>query len=104
MGVNKGNRQIVLVKEDVPMLQQVTTASGAIYYVDGLKVMGGSKKLKDGKLLYPVRLGDSMLIFTPERLHLNPAFKNPSVLSTPVARIEPLYSWLSLSRPEVPKQ
>jgi hypothetical protein len=80
---------------------QVTTASGAIYMVDGLKVMGGSKKLKDGKLLYPVQLGDSMLISTPEREHLNPNFTNPAVLSTPVTRIEPVYSWLSLSRPEV---
>jgi hypothetical protein len=80
---------------------QVTTASGSIYFVTGDKVIGGSKKLKDGKLLYPVQLGDSMLIFTPERSHLNPDFTNPAVLSTPVARIEPLYSWLSLSRPEV---
>ena len=71
---------------------QVTTASGAVYLIDGDKVMGGSKNLKDGKLLYPVRSGHSMLISTPERTHLNPHYKNPSVISTPVVKIEPVKS------------
>ena len=69
---------------------QVTTISGAIYMIDGTIVTGGSKNLESGKLLYPVQLGDSMLIFAPERSHLNPSFKNPSVLSTPVMKIEPI--------------
>jgi len=75
----------------------VTTESGAVYYVDdgnfagaGSKVTGGSKNLKRGKLLNsPVQIGKSMLISTPERAHLNPEFKNPSVLSTPVVQIVP---------------
>jgi hypothetical protein len=69
---------------------QVTTVSGSIYFVTGDKVIGGSKNLKNGKLLYPVQLGDAMLISAPERQHLNPVFTNPAVLSTPVARIEPV--------------
>jgi len=72
------------------MTVRVTTASGAVYLVTDDKVTGGSKNLKNGKLLYPVQCGDSMLIFTPERSHLNPHFKNPSVLSTPVMKIEPV--------------
>ena len=74
------------------MTIQVTTESGAIYLIDGKKVMGGSKKLKDGRLLYPVQVGDSMLISTPERTHLNPHYKDPSVVSTPVVKIVPLKS------------
>lgn len=69
------------------MAMRVTTQSGAVYMIDSV-VTGGSKNLKNGKLLYPVRLGDAMLILTPERAHLNPNFKNPSVLSTPVTRID----------------
>ncbi len=74
------------------MTIQVTTASGAVYLVAGEKVMGGSKNLKDGRLLYPVRSGHSMLISTPERSHLNPHYKNPSVISTPVVKIVPIKS------------
>jgi hypothetical protein len=73
--------------EDIPMAMKVTTQSGAVYMIDD-KVVGGSKNLVNGRLLYPVRLGDAMLILTPERAHLNPNFKNPSVLSTPVTRID----------------
>ncbi len=74
----------------IPKTIRVTTYSGAIYVVEGNKVAGGSKNLKGGTLLYPVRCGDSMLISAPERGHLNPDFKNPSVLSTPVVKIEPI--------------
>ena len=69
---------------------KVTTESGAVYHVNGDKVTGGSKNLKNGRLLsLAVRTGMPMLISTPERGHLNPHFSNPCVMSTPVVKIEP---------------
>lgn len=80
------------------MRAMVKTESGALYLVDGDKVMGGSKNLKDGKLVLPVRLNHSMLMLTPERAHHNPHFKNPAVMSTPVVEIEPIISMSELRR------
>lgn len=72
------------------MTVRIITESGAIYFLTGNKVTGGSKNLENGKLMSPVRVGCSLLISTPERKHLNPHYKNPSVLSTPVAEFEPV--------------
>ena len=73
------------------MTVKITTESGAVYFLTGKTIAGGSKNLKAGVLLYPgVQLGDSMLISTPERSHLNPHYKNPSVLSTPIVKMEPV--------------
>ena len=72
------------------MTVEITTASGAVYILTGSRITGGSKNLQDGTILYMPNVGDSMLIFAPERGHLNPRFKNPSVLSTPVVDIVPV--------------
>ena len=72
-------------------MKEITTESGAIYYLDGRTVSGGSKNLQRGNLILPPAgplVGHPMLIFTPERGHLNPEFANPSVLSTRVVSIE----------------
>lgn len=67
---------------------KVTTESGAIYYIRGERVEGGSKNLIDGRLLVPVMMGAPLMISTPERHRLNPDFQAPGVLSTPVVKIE----------------
>jgi hypothetical protein len=65
----------------------VTTESGAIYIIDGDKVTGGSKELKDGTLLNPpVQINKSLLIDTPERER--PGVVRPVVRSTAVVKIE----------------
>lgn len=70
----------------------VRTESGACYLIEGTRVMGGSKDLHNGKLIFPVQLGDSMLIATPERAHLNPTFEYPCVMSSKVVEIVPINS------------
>lgn len=72
------------------MTIRIITESGAIYFLTGNRVTGGSKNLKNGKLLSPVQLGHPLLISTPERAHLNPHYKLPSVLSTHVVEFEPV--------------
>ena len=67
---------------------KVTTLSGAVYHISGDKVTGGSKGLKDGRLLRPVSLGAPLLISAPERGHLHPEFRMPGVTSTDVVSIE----------------
>jgi hypothetical protein len=74
------------------MADKITTESGAVYVVDGSLVTGGSKNLRNGRLARPVRMGIPLLIYTPERAHLNPHFTNPAVQSTPVIDIEPIPS------------
>ncbi|MCH7559793.1 MAG: hypothetical protein IIC67_00230 [Thaumarchaeota archaeon] len=53
-------------------MKKVTTFSGAIYIIsDSGKVTGGSKDLKNGKLVFgPPVVGKSLLIETPERVAL----------------------------------
>ena len=67
---------------------QITTYSGAVYYVDGTKVTGGSRNLVDGKLVSPVRLRASMMIGTPERAHLFPDFDQPGLVTSHIVSIE----------------
>jgi hypothetical protein len=71
----------------------IKTESGARYIVVGDVVKGGSKNLKDGRLLNPpVQIGKCLLMLTPERAHLNPHYRNPGVMSTPVVEMEPIVS------------
>ena len=72
-------------------MKKITTYSGAIYYLDGVKITGGSKKLKDGELLMGPVIGQSMMISTPERHHLNPHFATAGVTSSMVMRIEDVF-------------
>lgn len=54
-------------------MKKVTTFSGAIYIIgDDGKVTGGSKNLKNGKLIFPrpSLVGQPLLIETPERVPL----------------------------------
>ena len=67
---------------------RVTTFSGAVYYIEGERVTGGSRDLTDGKLLVGPYIGASMFIDTPERGHLNPSFRYPSLQTSYVVSIE----------------
>ena len=67
---------------------RVTTHSGAVYYIEGAKVTGGSKNLVDGKLVGIVSLYASMMIDTPERAHLYPDLDQPGVVTSHVVSIE----------------
>ncbi len=72
-------------------MRKITTESGAIYYLTGKLVRGGSKNLQRGTLLLPLDgpiLGLSMMIDTPERMDLNPHFSQAGVMSTVVVHIE----------------
>ena len=69
-------------------MKKVTTYSGAVYIVEGSKVTGGSKGLKDGTLQAPPMIGRSMTIATPERHHLNPHFGTAGVMTSTVISIE----------------
>lgn len=70
-------------------MRVVTTESGAVYVIDEDRVTGGSKNLKRGVLANsPVSIGKSMVILAQERAHLNPQYKEPAVMSTPVVQIE----------------
>jgi len=56
-------------------------------------VTGGSKQLETGVLLNsPIMFGKPLLIYTPQRGHLNPQFRNPCVCSTQVVKITALES------------
>ena len=72
-------------------MKKVTTYSGAVYYLDdNRKITGGSKKLRNGELLFPLEpiIGASMMISAPERGHLNPRFEEPGVTTSHVVSIE----------------
>lgn len=76
-------------------MKKVTTFSGAIYIIsDSGKVTGGSKDLKNGKLVFgPPVVGKSLLIETPERVALRdiPPPEDgviPCVVSSRVVEIE----------------
>jgi len=67
----------------------VKTRSGAEYIItqDGI-VSGGSKDLKQGKLINaPVEINKPLLMITPERKEQNPNAVLPGVVSTPVVHI-----------------
>ena len=72
-------------------MKKITTSSGAVYYLEGTKITGGSKKLKDGEILVEPVVGHCMLLATPERLHLNPHFSTAGVMSSQVVSIENVY-------------
>ncbi len=70
---------------------KVTTESGAIYYLTGKSVRGGSLNIQRGTLLLPLDgplVGHSMIIDTPERGDLNPEYRQPSVTTTVVVHID----------------
>jgi hypothetical protein len=69
-------------------MKRVITYSGAVYYIDGDKVTGGSKNLKDGRLIGPLRMGSCLLIDTPERAQANPTAIQPAVRSSVVIAME----------------
>ena len=71
-------------------MKKITTYSGAVYFLDGRKITGGSKKLRNGALLFPIApiTGASMMISAPERGHLNPRFEEPGVTTSHVVSIE----------------
>ena len=69
-------------------MQKITTYSGAIYYLNGRTITGGSKKLKEGHLLVAPAIGNSLLVSAPERQHLNPLYRVPGVTSSMVVKIE----------------
>ena len=71
-------------------MKKITTYSGATYFLhnDGRTITGGSKNLKDGHLLTKPIIGDSMLISTPKRLHVNPSYDWPGVETSLVVKIE----------------
>lgn len=73
-------------------MKKITTYSGAVYYIDGTKITGGSKKLKNGELLVGPIVGRSMYIYTPERHHLNPHFSTAGVTTSYVVSIEDVYT------------
>ena len=70
-------------------MKKITTYSGAVYHLhdDGI-ITGGSRDLVDGRLLYGPFMGQSMLVYTPERAHLNPRYETPSVSTSYVVDIE----------------
>ena len=74
-------------------MKKITTYSGAVYFLDGRKITGGSKRLKDGELLFPPEpiIGKSMMISAPERGYLNPRFEEPGVTTSMVMRIEDVF-------------
>jgi len=67
---------------------RVTTYSGAVYYIDGDKVTGGSRNLTDGRLISHAVIHRSMMIETPERAHLYPEFGQPGLTTSHVVTIE----------------
>ena len=70
-------------------MKKITTYSGAVYHLhDDGKVTGGSRDLVNGTLLVGPFMGQSMLISTPERGHLNPRYEMPSVQTSYVIEIE----------------
>ena len=69
-------------------MKKITTYSGAVYMVDGSKVTGGSKDLQDGVIASVPIVGQCMLIYTPERHHLNPHFGTAGVQTSKVVSIE----------------
>lgn len=69
---------------------RVTTFSGAEYLILGNRVIGGSKNLKNGRLVNIPRVGEPLLIQTPERLQVHPNFVDPHVVSSYVVKIEAL--------------
>ena len=75
---------------DGELMKKITTCSGATYILhnDGRTITGGSKKLRDGHLLTEPNIGSSMLISTPERLHVTPFYDWPGVGTSMVIKIE----------------
>ena len=69
-------------------MQKIITKSRTIYYIHDIRVMGGSKELKNGKLATEPQIGHPLLVFTPERHHLNPHFNTAGVISTEIISIE----------------
>ncbi|KKN14523.1 hypothetical protein LCGC14_0995260 [marine sediment metagenome] len=67
----------------------ITTESGAVYYIEGSNVRGGSLEIQKGTLISGEPfIGQIMLIETPERHHLNPHFSTAGVQTTPIVEIE----------------